>query len=380
MLSGLGKGNSQRPILIEFKAWGYADAVNSLSQTQKLQANPLARPRQVRPALVHMRGDYLGSSFRLERVVTRIGRGSDAELRLENDDEASRLHAKIERCETPTGHYQYWLTDLRSTNGTQLNGIPLTPGEPVLLHDGDKFSIGRHILKFTFLDDIDEEFHRRITELITHDDLTGLLTRKSFVMEMEREMARSNRYGHPFGLLMMDIDYFKRVNDTYGHLIGSQVLREVATVIRQTLRDSDIAGRYGGEEYIALLPETDRARAHEAAERIRAAIERVPFTASLHNPQLKLHLTISIGIASYPSDGTRVTDLIERADEAMYEAKRRGRNMVQVTGQSAAHRSTPPSVPAIRPSATDRIDKPHKAPADHLPIEQQKPVVTEQSV
>ncbi|OYT69837.1 MAG: GGDEF domain-containing protein [Chloracidobacterium sp. CP2_5A] len=343
--------------------------MNSLSRTQKLQANPLARPRQARPALVHMRGDYLGSSLRIERNVLRIGRGSDAELRLENDDEASRLHAKVERCETPTGHFQYWLTDLRSTNGTQLNGIPLVPGEPVLLHDGDKFSIGRHILKFTFLDDIDEEFHRRITDLITHDDLTGLLTRKSFILEMEREMARSTRYGHSFGLLMMDIDYFKRVNDTHGHLVGSQVLREVAGVIRQTLRDSDVAGRYGGEEYIALLPETDRVRAHEAGERIRMAIESVPFTASLHDPRAKLHLTISIGISSYPSDATRVNDLIERADEAMYEAKRRGRNLVQVSGQSPAMRATPPSVPA--PPAWSALEA--DSPTEHHTIEQPRP-------
>ena len=341
--------------------------VNSLNQTQKLQANPLARPRQARPALVHMRGDYLGSSFRIEHAITRIGRGSDAELRLENDDEASRLHARIERLETPTGHFQYWLTDLRSTNGTQLNGIPLVPGEAVLLHDGDKFSIGRHILKFTFLDDIDEEFHRRITELITHDDLTGLLNRKSFILEMQREMARSNRYGHPFGLLMMDIDHFKRVNDTYGHLVGSQVLREVATVIRETLRDSDIAGRYGGEEYIALLPETDRLRAHEAAERIRQAIERTSFTASITASHHKLSLTISIGVASYPGDAAQINDLIQRADEAMYEAKRRGRNLVQTTGQSADNRATPPSLPLPPPSGDD-------SPTEHLTIEQPQPV------
>ncbi len=355
--------------MLDGEAWVYSGGVNSLSQTQKLQANPLARPRQAWPALVHMRGDYLGSSMRIERKVLRIGRGSDAELRLENDDEASRLHAKVERRETPTGHLQYWLTDLRSTNGTQLNGIPLVPGEPALLHDGDKFSIGRHILKFTFLDDIDEEFHRRITDLITHDDLTGLLTRKSFILEMEREMARSTRYGHSFGLLMMDIDYFKRVNDTYGHLVGSQALREVATVIRQTLRDSDIAGRYGGEEYIALLPETDRVRAHEAAERIRLAIESFPFTASLHDPQAKLRLTISIGISSYPSSATRVNDLIERADEAMYEAKRRGRNLVQVSGQSSATRATPPSVPTHPPATAREAD----GAAEHHTIEQPRP-------
>jgi diguanylate cyclase (GGDEF)-like protein len=320
-----------------------------------------------------MRGDYLGSSFRLERAVTRIGRGADAELRLENDDEASRLHAKIERYETPTGHFQYWLTDLCSTNGTQLNGIPLVPGQPVLLQDGDKFSIGRHILKFTFLDDIDEEFHRRITELITHDDLTGLLSRKSFILEMKREMARSNRYGHPFGLLMMDIDHFKQVNDTYGHLVGSQVLREVAAVIRETLRDSDIAGRYGGEEYIALLPETDRNRAQEAAERIRQAIERTPFTASLSNPHYKLRLTISIGVASYPEDATDINTLIEHADQAMYTAKRRGRNLVQTTRQGRSSHPTPPSVP-LPPPLPCREAHP-AAEVERFTIEQPQPVV-----
>ncbi len=321
-------------VLNEMSGWNYSAKVNSLNLTQKLSVSPVGTPRTTFASLVFMRGDKLGYSIRLDQQTTFIGRGSDAQLRLEGDDEASRMHAKIQMIESPTGQLQYWLTDLGSTNGTLLNGLPLVFEKEVLLQEGDKFSIGRHIFKFSQLDQIDEEFHRRITELIMHDDLTGLLTRKSFGIELDREMARSTRYGHPFSVLMMDIDFFKRVNDTYGHLVGSQALCEVANVLRQTLRDSDVAGRYGGEEFIALLPETDHQRAHEAAERIRFAIEKFPFTASVHDPSLKMHISISIGISNFPSDSTDQTMLVEKADTAMYRAKQAGRNSVRMYSES----------------------------------------------
>lgn len=302
-------------------------SVKHLNRTQKLDIRPLSLQRVFYPSLVFLRGDKLGLSVRLQHSVTTIGRGSDAIIQLDGDDEASRLHAQV-RVTDMGGMQQFWLSDLGSTNGTSLNGLPLEKQKEVPLRDGDKFCIGRHVLKFSMLDDLDEEYHRRVHELIMHDDLTGLLTRKSFGIELERELARSMRHNHQFCVLMLDIDFFKKVNDTFGHLVGSQVLCEVSMVIRSTLRDSDIAGRYGGEEYIALLPETIKVRGVEAAERIRQAMEQQPFTASVHDSSLKNHITISIGVASYPFDGTTPTNLIDHADLALYHAKQQGRNRV----------------------------------------------------
>ncbi|MBX7218747.1 MAG: GGDEF domain-containing protein [Blastocatellia bacterium] len=301
---------------------------NYLSRTQKLNLPHLASQRVLCPSIVFLRGDKLGLAVRLAQEITAIGRGTDATLRLDGDDEASRLHAQVRIAEGPGNTRQFWLMDLGSTNGTILNGVLLEKYKETLLQDGDKFSVGRHILKFAMLDDLDEEYHQRVHELIMHDDLTGLLTRKSFGIELERELARSMRHNHQFCILMMDIDFFKKVNDTFGHLVGSQVLAEVSLVIKGTLRDSDIAGRYGGEEYIALLPETNKIRGVEAAERIRQAIDRQPFTASVHDANAKNHITISIGVASYPYDGTTATDLIDNADLALYHAKQQGRNKV----------------------------------------------------
>jgi diguanylate cyclase (GGDEF)-like protein len=323
--------------------------VKSLNRTQKLDAVPISAPRTTNASLVFMRGDKLGCAVRLEDQSTLIGRGSEATLRLEGDDEASRVHAQIQMTELRSGQQQYWLSDLGSTNGTLLNGVPLANGKDVLLRDGDKFSIGRHVFKFSLLDHIDEEFHRRVNELIMYDDLTGLFTRKSFGMELDRELARSARHGHSFAVLMMDIDFFKRVNDTYGHLVGSQALCEVASVIRQTMRDSDIAGRYGGEEYIGLLPETNQQKAFEAAERIRCAVEAFPFTASIHDPTAKLHITISIGVACYPQDGVTPLDLIDHADFALYRAKESGRNQSRLYS---------PERPAVAP--------PERAPGESV--------------
>lgn len=299
-----------------------------LTRTQKLDIRQIGLHRALFPCVVFLRGDKLGLAMRLEKTMTVIGRGSDVAIQLDGDDEASRSHAQIRSIEDPSGQRQFWLMDLGSTNGTILNGVLLERHKEVLLNDGDKFSIGRHILKFAMLDDLDEEYHRRIHELIMHDDLTGLLTRKSFCIELDRELARSMRHNHEFCVLMLDIDFFKKVNDSYGHLVGSQVLAEVSLVIRQTLRDSDVAGRYGGEEYIALLPETNKIRGLEAAERIRQLIERQPFTGSVHDSSVKSHITISIGVASYPADGSTPTMLIDNADIALYHAKQTGRNRI----------------------------------------------------
>ena len=191
------------------------------------------RPGERRPALVFLRGELLAVQIPLERAEVTLGRALDADIRV-NDSRASRLHARIStEPDAETGVIRYRLTDLDSTNGTILNGKPIAQA---FLQDGDKFEIGDQLIRFEMLDEIDREFQQQIHRLLVHDELTGLLTSKSFFSELRREAARAEAESMPFCVLMMDIDYFKEVNDTYGHLVGSETLEEVGSVIKQTLR------------------------------------------------------------------------------------------------------------------------------------------------
>ena len=173
----------------------------------------------------------------------------------------------------------YRITDLGSTNGTLVNGELITE---VVLNDGDKIEIGDHLFRFDMLDEIDREFQQQIHRLLAHDELTGLLTSKSFFSELRREAARAEAESRPFCVLMMDLDHFKEVNDTYGHLVGSKTLEETGRVIKEALRAGDVAARFGGEEFAAFLLDANYAQGMVAAERVRAALEQHEFSANSH--------------------------------------------------------------------------------------------------
>src|SRR2546421_2955450 len=281
-----------------------------------------------RPALVFLRGDLLAVPIPLERAEVTLGRALEADVRV-NDSRASRLHARIttERDES-TGETRYRLNDLDSTNGTILNGIRINSA---FLQDGDKFEIGDQLIRFEMLDEIDREFQQQIHRLLVHDELTGLLTGKSFFSELRREAARAEAETMPFCVLMMDIDHFKEVNDTYGHLVGSETLEDVGAVIKKALRAGDVGARFGGEEFAAFLLDADYAQGLVAAERVRSAIEKHDFPSVRRgsNEAARTHkITISIGVASFPEDGRDPIQLVELADSALYRAKRNGRNQV----------------------------------------------------
>ena len=287
-------------------------------------------PAERRPALVFLRGELLAVPIPLERSEVTLGRALDADVRI-NDAQASRLHARIrtER-DDGTGEVRYRLMDLGSTNGTLLNGKPI---DEAFLEDGDKFVIGDQLIRFEMLDEIDREFQQQIHRLLVHDDLTGLLTSKSFFSELRREAARAEAENKPFCVLMMDIDHFKEVNDTYGHLAGSETLEEVGVVIKGSLRAGDVGARFGGEEFAAFLLDADYAQGMVAAERVRTAIENHEFPAvrrgspDASGPRTH-RMTISIGVASFPNDASDPIQLVEKADSALYRAKRSGRNRV----------------------------------------------------
>lgn len=284
--------------------------------------------KERRPALVSLRGELMAVPIPLERDQVTIGRAIDADVRL-NDTRASRLHARITSEMNPeTSDTTYRITDLGSTNGTLVNGETITE---VSLHDGDKIVIGDHLFRFDMLDEIDREFQQQIHRLIAHDELTGLLTSKSFFSELRREAARAEAESRPFCVLMMDLDHFKEVNDTYGHLVGSKTLEETGRVIKQALRAGDVASRFGGEEFAAFLLDANYAQGLVAAERVRLAMEQEEFPINRRDSpdsQTTHRITISIGVAAYPDDATDPIHLVELADSALYRAKRSGRNRI----------------------------------------------------
>lgn len=165
-------------------------------------------------------------------------------------------------------------------------------------------------------------------EVLAHTDpLTQVVNRRALTMQLTSELDRARRYQSVLSLLMLDLDHFKTVNDTYGHLIGDDVLREVAGLLQTAIRSVDVVARYGGEEFVIVLPETPLAGAVTFAERIRAQIEHHPFCET----QGPLSITASVGVAVYPADGVEsVEDLFARADDALYRAKAEGRNAVAV--------------------------------------------------
>lgn len=168
--------------------------------------------------------------------------------------------------------------------------------------------------------------HRKTEELTIIDELTGVYNFRYFSDKIREEKRRAVRYNQPLSLIMLDIDWFKKFNDNYGHEVGNQVLVRLVTVIRQCIRDVDILSRYGGEEFIVILPQTPDNEAKRIAERIRGEVERSEFGGGGGIPKLKV--TVSVGVSTYPDNGMTEEELINAVDQAMYQAKGKGKNTV----------------------------------------------------
>ncbi len=166
--------------------------------------------------------------------------------------------------------------------------------------------------------------YKRLQELAITDSLTGVFTRKHFLDRFTEEIEYSGKFGYRFAFLMLDVDHFKEYNDRYGHLVGDAVLRSVAKSIKDDLRQIDLIGRYGGEEFAVILTQTDKQGAVFAAERIRQSLAE----KTIKSYDESLRVTISIGVAMFPDDAKDPQPLIEKADEALYKAKEAGRNKV----------------------------------------------------
>jgi two-component system cell cycle response regulator len=168
--------------------------------------------------------------------------------------------------------------------------------------------------------------NEKLEKLATVDSLTGLYNRRAVLSRLRELISLANRYKEDFSLIMLDIDHFKNVNDRYGHLAGDEVLEEIATLVRRKVRDTDIVGRYGGDEFIIILPKTALASSWVVAERLRSTVEKAEMKDSAGSV---FCVTVSQGLAGWER-GEDATSLISRADEALYKAKAKGRNRVQI--------------------------------------------------
>lgn len=179
----------------------------------------------------------------------------------------------------------------------------------------------------SYVKHIIKSFHDKIEELSTTDDFTGLLNQKGFFRKLEEEYYRSTRYDKNFVLLMLDSDDLKRINDNYGHKYGSMVIKMISDVIKDNIRRTDFSCRYGGDEFMLCLVETDKDGGCVIADRLRSTIE----LNSLFTDKGKdFKITVSVGVSAYPDSGDRLYDIIDKADRALYQAKKDGKNKVKV--------------------------------------------------
>ena len=170
-----------------------------------------------------------------------------------------------------------------------------------------------------------------LREKAIRDGLTNLYNHRYFQESLALEVSRSHRYGREFSIVFFDVDYFKYFNDTHGHPKGDTVLESIGWILRKRLRSTDLACRYGGEEFVLLLTETDKQGAAVLAEDLRREIEQHPFAGEEAQPEGKL--TVSIGVAAYPTDGEDASTLLKNADQALYSSKQKGRNCVTAAGK-----------------------------------------------
>ncbi|HLG18852.1 MAG TPA: GGDEF domain-containing protein [Bdellovibrionota bacterium] len=273
-------------------------------------------PEEGGASLITIHGVDLGKKFDLPDGDMIIGRGDSSHVRV-NEENVSRQHAKLFKQGT-----EVIIEDLHSTNGTFVNTKKIT-SHP--LKDGDLILVGNTILKFVSGSHVESQYHEEIYRLATIDGLTRIFNKNFFLDKVTHEFGRSKRYRRELTLILFDFDHFKKINDTYGHPCGDFVLQKTGSIIMKNMRKEDVCGRYGGEEFGILLPETSLQSALRLADKIRKLVEGTVFDFA----GATLKSTISVGVASLTQDVRTSEQFIARADEALYRAKRDGRNCVR---------------------------------------------------
>ncbi len=290
-------------------------------KTQVRSSPSVARDpvRNQTACLIVISGKAVGKMFKIGGAEMVIGRAQECQIQLE-DDGVSRKHAKVTISQEGTIR----IVDLASTNGTWCDGERI---DTHVLRDGEKVQIGNStILKFSYQDDLDEAFQRQLYESATRDGLTKLYNKKFFSDRLRAEFSYAVRHQTPLTVAMLDIDFFKKINDTHGHLAGDFVLAKLAQVLVETLRSEDIVARYGGEEFGLILRECPADHGYQLAERVRRRVETTVFDFN----GIRIPTTLSLGCATLVSGSFQLPEaLLKAADENLYKAKRAGRNRVE---------------------------------------------------
>ncbi|MFT3762686.1 MAG: GGDEF domain-containing protein [Pseudoxanthomonas sp.] len=267
--------------------------------------------------VVVIHGEGLGRRVDIGSREVVVGRSQDADLHIGHPS-VSRVHCRIWR-----DGDGYFIRDLGATNPIRVNEQPIAETE---LHDGDHIVVGECVLKFISRTGVEARYHEEIYQLATLDALTGLCNRRHLIEMADKEIARASRHGRALSMCIIDVDLFKPVNDRYGHINGDEVLRRIATTIRDHARGDDIAARIGGEEFAVLLPECDLDAARGFAERLRKAIAAAPVELGGETHRI----TVSIGVAALTTGRDNCSRMLAAADAALYRAKNGGRNLVCV--------------------------------------------------
>ena len=275
--------------------------------------------------LVVLSGKAVGQMVRAARGTIRIGRHPDNDIVLD-DDGVSRFHAEI----TTDNKRQSRIRDLGSTNGTFVEVNRVSSEKPTPLKDGQRIRVGpATILKYGYRDTVEHQFLSRLYRSATRDGLTGCYKREYFLDHLDGEVAWHRRHDEWLSLLMIDLDHFKKINDTWGHQVGDDVLHEFAGLLKKQCRVEDLIARYGGEEFAVVLRRTTEEEGSLIAERVRQAVADHEF---LHRGK-RIALTCSIGVLSRKGEDLTTSRAIVRdADALLYEAKDAGRDAVRSSG------------------------------------------------
>ncbi|MEZ4741733.1 MAG: GGDEF domain-containing protein [Bdellovibrionota bacterium] len=276
--------------------------------------------------LVQYSGAGLGKRYMLDGSEVSIGRSPNANIYL-NEQSVSRDHARFHLRESSVE-----VEDKGSSNGTYVNDERIST--KVSLRDGDIIRLGTILLKYFDSNNIDGIIQDKIYRMATIDVLTQVFNRQYLFEALTSEFRVSQSYNSPLSIIYYDLDHFKKVNDTYGHTPGDEILKTSCNIVKKVIRKDDIFGRVGGEEFVVVLPRTNREAASELAEKIRCAHEGYVFRLEYEDNGTKKVInhkqTISAGVAQFSVEMSQPEELIDIADKKLYMSKETGRNRVTV--------------------------------------------------
>jgi diguanylate cyclase (GGDEF)-like protein len=296
------------------KLWSHEDG-DDRENTDVTKSTAMSSRTAVRPRLTIMTGLRAGEVIGLDTDRVVLGRGKQVDVRID-DFGISRLHCRFVR-----SGGSFAIHDLGSTNGTLVNGVRVSVA---VLQTGDRIQLGDNVvLQFALLDDVEDCLAQQLYEMSTRDPLTKAYNRRYFNERFDAELSYAVRHGAPLSLMVVDLDFFKRVNDTFGHGGGDELLRAVVKQISRTVRSEDLVARFGGEEFALILRSTNLTDAVRLGERIRQAVEALEVIWEGRT----IRCTLSIGVAE-ASESSSKEDLLNRADKRLYQAKSLGRNCV----------------------------------------------------